>query len=508
MVEAKHLFNRRWKIVLGTLTVLSTLFFFLGYEVHFFDGPYGMHFMRQTDSLSFVSQYFNNGYDFFNPKLFNLKNIDGRAACEFPITYYFTALLYSILGPKIYLLKLLHLIVSFSGLFYVFRLAFLILQDYLYAILTALFLCTSTVYNFYAFNYLPDTPALAFIFMAWYYVFRYQTDGKRTTAAKAFVLFTLGSLIKVTYLINPIALLIYYIFMYIYKKEHLQGLKNKGLILKYGSINLMLVLSWNAYILYYNQQYDSYSFNTAALPIWDLAPNAIMHVWDFVVDFWYTSYFAHSSFHLLIILALVQLILMKKNNYNITLIVGLLFLGSICFGLLFYTQFKDHDYYFLTFMPFIILLFINGINTLKNNYQSYKFQWILKCIIAIIVVAGINYSKKKLTERYQHSMDEYSRMGLLISKHKMEIEHLEIPKDAKVILAPEPSQNGGLFYINRMGWTFSSIEEISKKKLRSLKDKGAEYLFLTKEHNDPLNTIDQEGEIILNNKDLLVFRLQ
>ena len=124
-----------------------------------------MHFMRQTDSLSFVSQYFNNGFHFFEPQLFNLKNIDGRAACEFPILYYITSLLYIIIGKKLFLLKFIHLIISFTGLFYVYRLSYLILKDYVYSILIALFLCTSTVFNFYAFNYLPDAPALGFVFV-------------------------------------------------------------------------------------------------------------------------------------------------------------------------------------------------------------------------------------------------------------------------------------------------------------------------------------------------------
>jgi len=76
---------------LFVITIIA-IFFFLEFEKVFFLGPRGIHFMRQTDSLSFVSQYFNEGFNFFNPKLFNLKNIEGRAACEFPIIYYLTAI--------------------------------------------------------------------------------------------------------------------------------------------------------------------------------------------------------------------------------------------------------------------------------------------------------------------------------------------------------------------------------------------------------------------------------
>ena len=50
-----------------------------------------MHFMRQTDSLLFLNTSIM--VFIFEPQLFNLKNIDGRAACEFPILYYITSLL-------------------------------------------------------------------------------------------------------------------------------------------------------------------------------------------------------------------------------------------------------------------------------------------------------------------------------------------------------------------------------------------------------------------------------
>ena len=95
-----------------------------------------------------------------------------------------------------------------------------------------------------------------------------------------------------------------------------------------------------------------------------------------------------------------------------------------------------------------------------------------------------------------------------IDENRNAIDELNIPKDAKIILAPEPSQNGGLFYIDRMGWTISSIKEVSSEKIRSLKHKGAEYLILTEQNNLTINKIEHEGKIILRNNDLLVFHLQ
>ncbi len=467
-----------------------------------------MHFMRQTDSLSFVSQYFNNGFHFFDPQLFNLKNIDGRAACEFPILYYITSLLYLILGKKLFLLKFIHLLISFTGLFYVYRLSYLILKDHLYAILITLFLCTSTVFNFYAFNYLPDAPALGFIFIAWFYAFQFSQNGEKTALVKTFVFFTLGSLIKVTYLINPIAFIAYFIYLQIFQKQAVGALRYNASIYKWGAINLLLVLSWNAYMLYYNQQYDSHSFNTTALPIWELNNHNIALTWDYMMNFWYSSYFAHSSFHFLLILFIFQIIYIKKSNYNLSLLTGFMFIGTLSFGLLFYAQFKDHDYYFLTFMPLIILLLISGINTFKNVSSDINLHRLVKAILFLIIVAGINYSRNKLDDRYHLGINTYSQTGLLIDEYRESFEQLDIPKNAKIILAPEPSQNGGLFYLNRMGWTISSIEDVTKKKLVELKQKGANYLILISSDNKAFLNAKTEGKVILRNKDLSVIQFQ
>ena len=143
---------------------MTIIFFFFGFDKIFFSGPQGIHFIRQTDSLSFVSQYYNFGYDFFNPKIFNMDSVDGRAVSEFPIIYYLTALLYSIFGVKVYLLKILNLIISYIGVYCVYKVSYYILKDYVYAFLISLFLMTSTVFNYYSFNYLPDPSALAFVF--------------------------------------------------------------------------------------------------------------------------------------------------------------------------------------------------------------------------------------------------------------------------------------------------------------------------------------------------------
>ena len=105
-------------------------------------------------------------------------------------------------------------------------------------------------------------------------------------------------------------------------------------------------------------------------------------------------------------------------------------------------------------------------------------------------------------------MDEYSQTGMLIDQNKLAVDDQNIPKNAKVILAPEPSQNGGLFYLNRMGWTIPSLKEITQEKLINLKLKGANYFVLVSKDIQTLEKLKTEGELILESNDLSIFRLK
>lgn len=489
------------------IIILTGLFFFIGYWNVLFSGPQGIHFMRQTDSLSFASQYFNKGYHFFEPELFNLKNTDGKAACEFPITYYITAILYSIFGKNVIILKLLHYIIISTGVFFVFKLAYLLLKDYFYATLVFLFLFTSTVFNYYAFNYLPDSPALGLTFVGWFFIFSYLNNKKNNSLILSFVFFTLGSLIKITYLINPLAILVFTLFVIIFYKDEIISKVIRKKIILWNTINLIIVALWNIYILYYNNEYDSNSFNTSALPIWDLSKNQIIEVLDYMSNYWYSKYFAHSSFHFLFVILLFQIFFIKKSISKIYLLALILFLGSLCYFLLFYSQFKNHDYYFLAFFPLVVLIIINGIKTLQRTSKNKYLHFVLKLILSVIIIVGVNYSRMKLNGRYNSTKDDFSEISNLIHKNLESIEKLNISKYSKFIVAPDLCQNGGLFFLDRMGWNIQKKEDITVDKINYYMELGANYLLLKTDDYEYFKIDEISNELIFKGKEIEIYKL-
>ncbi|NTW34316.1 MAG: hypothetical protein HGB12_17135 [Bacteroidetes bacterium] len=463
--------------------------------------------MRQTDSLSFVVNYFNEGFSFFNPKLFNLKNVEGRAVCEFPIIYYLTAIMYNIFGEKEFLLKLINLLIVSTGVFLMFRFIRKILNSFIYSILLSLLLFSSTVFIYYTVNFLPDAGALGFALIGWYFFFNNYFKKNKIQLILAFIFFTLSGLIKVTYFINPLTIVILALIELIivkkYDKISIDDIKKYILL---GLISFCIVTSWNLYVIYYNKLYHSVSFNTKAFPIWNMPKSEISVIWGYIYNYWYSKYFYFSSFHLIFIAFIFQIIFIRKSDRILSLITIILFFGSLSFLMLFYSQFKDHDYYFLTFLPSIIFILLNAFNTLKNIFPKIYNNFIPKLVVLIILVSGINYSKEKLDQRYENGNDNFSRIGFLLKDIKPQLEILKIPPASKFIVIPDLTQNGGLYFLNRKGWNIEGTSENSLNMIPQFIKEGADYILVCSKEKHLIDFVNQFGEKVYDNNEISIFK--
>ncbi|MES2590635.1 MAG: glycosyltransferase family 39 protein [Bacteroidota bacterium] len=491
------------------IILLISAFLFLGYQQILFLRPQGIHFMRQTDSASFVLNYYNNGFNFFKPALFSLKNIDGNAACEFPIVYYITSFFYLILGEKEFLLRMFHLLIVSAGIFCLYKLAFELLKDYLYALFISFFLFTSTVFCYYSCNFLPDPAALGFVFIGWYSFILHYKNGEKRSLLIGFIFFTLAGLIKITYLINPLTILVLsFIELFVLKS----AIKNLNALFKrrlaYGLFSILIVIGWNIYVMYYNQIYESHSFITAALPMWNLSANEIAAIWNLMCNnYWYPKYFSFTSFHLLFVLIPFQIIFFKKSDKPVSLITLILFLGSLAYFILFYSQFRDHDYYFMAFFPLCIFIILNGISIVKNLTSNFYVHSVFKLMLLVIVVSGTNYARMKLAERYRDNIDEFSKIGVSLADISPELEKLKIPQDSKFLVVPDKTPNGGLYFLNRKGWSFGEYQSFSADTINAYQQKGAEYILLSIKDEKLFSTVRDVAEPIYEQNGVTILKL-
>lgn len=429
---------------------LLVIFYFFDFHIKIFQLPHGIHFMRQTDCLSFVSNYYSHGFDFFSPQLFTLYNHEGKAVCEFPVLYYVSALLCLIAYEPVVILKTLTLSIVMIGFLYLFKLLKILFRSSFYAWVFTLLYCSSTILLYYSVNVLPDPSAMGFTLIGWYHVFNFKN--RPYAHAWAFGLFTLASLLKVTMFIYPLAACL---FLYISKKPA----KNH---LRWFMLSLIAVVGWNIFIFYYNSQNNARSFLLNALPIWNMAQKEIDIVIDHVFNYWHSEYYYQTTQHLFFILVMLNAAFIRRTENKLLFLSLSLILGIAAFILLFFPQFKDHDYYFLTVLPGLILVVAIAFITIQKVIPITLNTWLVKGIFALICFLSLNFAGRKLQQREQRPADEYSAIATKLAHAHEVLDSLKIPKTAKILIYPDYTPNGGLFMINRPGWGISDTESFRK----------------------------------------------
>lgn len=477
-------FLTKYKLVWITLASMIVAFFVLGHHHVFLTGPNGIHVIRQTDSLSFVSQYYNQGFHFFQPANFNMVSLGGRAACEFPIYYYLTALLYSLYGILPALLKIAHVLTVYIGVLYFVKLAKIEIKSVPFALLSGLFLFTSTVFNDYSFNYLPDAEALGLTLIGITHYRLFQAKHLNRHLHYGTILFLLAGLIKVTYLIYPIAFVVFEVAsLLIFKEKTWKGFSKR--MATHVGVIILLVGIWNVYMLYYNELNHSEYYLTHIKPIWSLSGEQIAAVWDAMLHIWNSSYLSHPSMLVLLALILVQIVFYRHSNKELLLLNGILMMGNTFYFVLFFHQFKDHDYYMLVLFPMVGLMLVNGFYSMQAM-KWWNMRWIKEGVIVfmvLLVIYGMRYSGLQLNDRRSLEENRLAEMGFAVRDNRLSILDLAPEKDAMFVVAPEPAPNASLFYLNRMGWTITNVEDITSKRIAYFVTQGADYLILPEAFN-------------------------
>ncbi len=451
-----------------------------------FKPPQSVHNWRQCDGASLALNYYKHGMRFFQPQthmLYSDDYVTGYAApSELPILYYSVAALYKVFGYHEFLFRGVNLFIFFIGLFYLFRLADEILNSQLLAIIVTVMVFSSPILIYYANNFLPNSTALSFSFIGWFYFYRYYKCSRTRAFLLSMLFFTIAASLKITELIGPLV-----IFILMAADHH--GLARLNLktkvdrFLKLGALAFvfMVVALWVLYARHYNEVHNSVQFQTYTTAIWTIDSEDIALVLQKMKTLWFKDYMYTPTLWFMVLGIVLMVPLWKKCDPLLKRASLLLTAALFAFSLLWFHQLGDHDYFYTGFYVLPAFVFINFFVVLKRFEFSKKAWYIMKILFVMVVVVNVAYGRQRHAMRYESWMNDYPQMKDL---YEFNAGEAGIDEVERIIFYPSRYIRP-LYLMDREGWVIQEHNEVSAKIVRrdsllmqTFAAKGAQY-FIT-----------------------------
>lgn len=469
-----------WLAVIGVL--------YLGQVPEYIDAPpFSTHAWRQADGAAQYYHFYNSDLPPWKPKVFNLTAKEGHVISEFPITYWLAGQWAKIFGYQDAWLRAFHLLIFLIGLYYLRKICLIYIRDPWLASVPPLLYLASPPVLYYAFSSLPNMPAIGLVLLAWSLYFSSLKTGKLNVFRYAFISlwFLLATLLKASEGIHFVAFLgVEFLRLTNWikwpnkntmpKRARLQlGLK----LLALSAFFFLCVFAYNYYVYNFNHHYGNSLNLQGILPIWeeslDSIPNRLIYLDKvfrriFINDF--TTYF---------LLILFVWLLAKKRTWRSPIGVTslLLFLGSLCYCILFFGAFTMHDYYYLTLGPFMVFIPIAVFDGLPKFSTWPRYAIIATTLILIYTLGGsMDFLGRKLGGRYV-KQSTYLPSPTLNDKAHL-LREAGISSNDPMILFGDISPNVGLYYLKQMGWTTYAPRN-TFKRLLPYRKRGLKYVCFT-----------------------------
>ena len=484
--------------------LLLFIFLCLLYQYHkiLFLRPQGIHVWRQTISLSYALNYYQQGMNFFKPEVHQLvadKGTTGYVAAEFPLLYFFNAILWKIFGVHEFIPRLLNLFLAFLGFFSVFKIIYK-KTDAFWGILLPLLFFTSPVVAFYCVSALPDSPAFSIALISIFCFYKFFENQKYKWLYLFMFLSLICGLLKATSAMIFAAILMVFIF----EKTRMISFRTEKKIFNGGIKDYLLfagtlagIAAWYFWAMHYNESHGSHISDSRILPIWNMNAEDMFNVIKSVHEIvWYQFFSPHTTF--LFLLLFIPVIFLKrvadKYLWNLTMF---LFMGTATYVLLWFAVWNAHDYYMFPLFFFFIILTITFFDYLKNAYPMICNSKILKMVFFLFFIYNVWYCSNNIRMRYGIGVGNIvltstnTEVGLwdwfnwdrqtkwkayeTIESHNRS---LGIRPNDLVVSIPDPSVCVSLYLMNQKGWNEFNGNFFGQDGIEAKIKLGAKYLFL------------------------------
>lgn len=460
-------------IITIVLLILISLYF--NYHRTFDSVPKGYHYWRQTDGASQVVNYMKNGLNFFNFGTLSYSSNDhnsNESLSEFPILYYFAAILNLIFGYSGFFARFLHYIILFLGLFYLQKSAFLIIKNYVFSLLIVISIFTTIPVAFYGNTVMPDIASLGLLFIGFFHFATYYNNNSTKNLIYVFIFLTFSSLLKITMLYGQVSILLFILITntkYSFSNKKLNFTK---IHLLFGIISIIIPLLWSLYVIWYNKNNNTGIFLAKALPIWTVENPS----WMFNQMFNNNLYKIINFISAVLFLFSVVLVILFYKRFNKVLQFFILFfsISSLFYFLLFFPQFYYHNYYFIEFSPLYVVITISILYLIKNFLSGYTRNSAL-VILILINLGSLYFTHFEIRKLYKSNNSEFTNEYLFEDLYTINpyLNKIGIKPDDLIIFDFDYTPNYSLFITQHYGWTEKNIQWYG---IDGLKKRGAKYL--------------------------------
>ena len=458
-------FNKNGWLISLIFIVLCGLFVQWPYMNEF---PSFIHAWSQADRYALAIGFLNNGFDLFHPEtLIYNKQFPGLwrvaydttiTSVDFPILEYVVAVVMKITGiTSPWIFRSCMLMVAFVGMFFLYKLAFIVTKDWLKSILAVAVAMTSPVYAYYYNGFIPGVPAFTFAVVALYFYLKYLNDNNVKPFYLSMLFMTLSVLIRMSFAVIWVAMLGFE-FLRILRKE-------TKIIDKLLPVSLSMIV-FAAYYLWNKHLASAYG----TLFLGDLVPaNSWDDFWDRMSranETWKYHYFSKSNYWLFVtaMLSAVAYVIYRKikgegkkereKRLSLWLLVGTMIFGDMLFTIAMAKQFPDHDYYFIDtyFLPLLMLfvLVLKSLPEIVSRRQKIAYL-VISFVFIVFMLDGVKDMQKYRRQLWWgestlRTMENYRGSDVYLDS-------IGVSRDAKILTLWAYPQNSPFILMNRSGYT-------------------------------------------------------
>lgn len=396
---------------------------------------------------------------------------------EFPIIYFVVAKIWEVTGYNLFIFRLVQVLILFAGLLLLFRSLQVLFNNKLWAGFVSLLLFTSPMMVFYGPNFLPDVPALSFVFIAWFFVAIFLKKRNQGSLWLSALFFSLSMLLKITSALSFIALGGWILFELIFQKEEARIFNFKRFQFVPFILVIPAVAAWYWYVEYYNGLHGGQVSYHGIWPVWKMTNEQYLRIIDALNKIYFKELFLPYTQYLTLAIWVYLLVTIKRLLPVFRFFVIVLPLGMLIELLLWFQVLEGHDYYTINLLVVFVSVWTIFFYSIKQTKLIRNPVFYLVGLVFLIF--NVITCQTRIETRHQGWMNSMyeDRMKALVEIGPY-FDELGITPEDKVISIPDYTINASLFYMNRKGYTEFASDFTKAETFYERIEQGAKYLIV------------------------------